>query len=93
MDILQAARKLRPGTAWVLNGTVLSQAEDSAPRVTVPTPAELQVAMDSDSYAEKRLMEYPSVGDQLDALWKGGQAQADMSAKVQAVKAKFPKPS
>ena len=43
------------------------------------------------SYAEKRRAEYPSIGDQLDALWKGGEAAAAMLEKVIAVKAKFPK--
>lgn len=45
------------------------------------------------SYAVSRAYEYPSIGDQLDALWKGGEAAAEMLAKVQAVKAKYPKPT
>jgi len=44
------------------------------------------------SYQGKRALEYPPIGDQLDALWKGGTAATDMLAKVQAVKAKYPKP-
>jgi len=43
-------------------------------------------------YVNKRTAEYPSIGDQLDALWKGGDAAAEMLAKVQAVKTKYPKP-
>jgi hypothetical protein len=43
-------------------------------------------------YQLDRASEYPSIGDQLDALWKGGEAAAEMLAKVQAVKAKYPKP-
>jgi hypothetical protein len=43
-------------------------------------------------YKNQRMNEYPSIGDQLDALWKGGQAAEDMLAKVQAVKSKYPKP-
>jgi hypothetical protein len=43
------------------------------------------------TYAEKRVAEYPAIGDQLDALWKGGEAQTEMLAKVMAVKAKYPK--
>lgn len=39
-----------------------------------------------------RAEEYPSIGDQLDALWKGGEDATEMLAKVQAVKAKYPKP-
>ena len=43
------------------------------------------------AYIAKRVAEYPSIGDQLDALWKGGDAAAEMLAKVQAVKVKYPK--
>ena len=43
------------------------------------------------TYATFRSLEYPSIGDQLDALWKGGDEAAAMLAKVQAVKAKYPK--
>jgi hypothetical protein len=59
----------------------ISDAEAEALR---PKPAEL-------TYAQKRAAEYPAIGDQLDALWKGGDAAAEMLAKVQAVKAKYPK--
>ena len=47
---------------------------------------------DKVSYRVKRANEYPSIGDQLDAFWKGGEAAAEMLAKVQAVKTKYPKP-
>ena len=44
-------------------------------------------------YKVDRAAEYPPIGDQLDALWKGNDAAAEMLAKVQAVKAKYPKPT
>ena len=44
------------------------------------------------AYIEKRLQEYPPIGDQLDALWKGGVEMAEMQARVMAIKAKYPKP-
>ena len=44
-------------------------------------------------YYAKRRAEYPAVGEQLGAQWKGGQEAADMQAKIQAVKDKYPKPS
>jgi len=47
--------------------------------------------IDPEAYKYKRQSEYPSIGDQLDALWKGGDAAAEMLAKVQAVKTKYPK--
>ena len=51
----------------------------------------VQAYMDANAYKEKRIGEYPPIGDQLDALWKGGDAAAEMLAKVQAVKTKYPK--
>ena len=42
-------------------------------------------------YKSKRSMEYPSIGDQLDALYKAGVFPADMAAKIKAVKDKYPK--
>jgi len=53
--------------------------------------AVVQAYMDAYAYIAKRAAEYPSIGDQLDALWKGGDAAAEMLAKVQAVKTKYPK--
>jgi len=53
--------------------------------------AAVQAYIDAHSYIAKRQSEYPSIGDQLDALWKGGDAQTEMLAKVMAVKAKYPK--
>lgn len=44
-------------------------------------------------YAELRRKEYPAIGDQLDALWKGGEALEAMKQQVMAVKDKFKKPT
>jgi hypothetical protein len=54
--------------------------------------ARLQAEYDAKEYQRQRVTEYPPIGDQLDALWKGGEAAAEMLAKVQAVKTKYPKP-
>jgi hypothetical protein len=53
--------------------------------------AVVQAYIDANAYKAKRQAEYPPIGDQLDALWKGGDAAAEMLAKVQAVKTKYPK--
>lgn len=94
MDILQAARQLRPGTSWNLRGDILEQAEDGTERVSIPTPEELQNCITTDpmAYYEKRAKAYPPIGDQLDALWKGGQAAIEMKLLVDAVKIQYPKP-
>ena len=43
-------------------------------------------------YKSDRLAEYPAIRDQLDALWKGGDAQAAMKVIVDKVKSDNPKP-
>ena len=45
----------------------------------------------ANQYIVDRIADYPTIGDQLDALWKGGQAQADMNARIDGVKVKHPK--
>ena len=42
-------------------------------------------------YNEARAAEYPALSDQLDAIWKGGQAEEEMKAKILAIKSKYPK--
>jgi hypothetical protein len=53
--------------------------------------AAVEAYANSQAYIAKRQVEYPSIGDQLDALWKGGAEAEAMLAKVQAVKNKYPK--
>ena len=58
---------------------------------TVPIEKSEIVRPDIPDYYAKRRAEYPSLGDQLDALWKGGDAQTAMQSQIAAVKAKYPK--
>ena len=59
----------------------LSEGNTPEPADTPPPP----------TYQELRVKAYPAIGDQLDALWKGGDAAAAMLEKVLAVKALYPK--
>jgi hypothetical protein len=52
----------------------------------------LQAEYDAKEYQRQRVPEYPSIGDQLDAIWKGGDAYDVMLAKVMEIKDKYPKP-
>jgi len=90
-----ALAKLRPNSNFVIYGNEIDWQDLNQ---TCPTESEinaeiarLQAEYDSKQYQRNRAAEYPSIGDQLDALWKGGDAAAEMLAKVQAVKAKYPK--
>ena len=53
--------------------------------------ARIKTEIAASEYQKSRVTEYPPIGDQLDALWKGGAEAEAMLAKIQAVKAKFPK--
>jgi len=50
-----------------------------------------QAIFDAMTYAEKRKSEYPTIGDQLDALYHAGVFPAEMTAILRAVKEKYPK--
>ena len=50
----------------------------------------LQAAHVATQYRRDRV--YPPIGDQLDAMWKGGDAEIAMRKMVLAVKATYPKP-
>lgn len=45
----------------------------------------------AELYKEMRRLEYPLIGDQLDALWKGGDAASEMLQLINEVKNKYPK--
>ena len=95
MNKAKALYSLKPNAEWVIRGDVIEWMDTEQ---TQPTEAEitaelarLQAEYDAQAYARSRASEYPPIGDQLDALWKGGEEAAAMLAKVQAVKAKYPK--
>ena len=50
----------------------------------------MKYKLDHD-YRELRREEYPAIAEQLDALWKGGQAAEEMRQRILEVKEKFPK--
>jgi hypothetical protein len=64
---------------------VSSSEEDVATRVDGGVAA-------AGDYQSLRRAAYPTIKDQLDALWKGGAEAEAMRASVLAVKAQYPKP-
>ena len=51
----------------------------------------LQQAYDWDEYQRNRAREYPSIQEQLDALYHAGVFPPAMAARIRAVKAKYPR--
>ena len=85
--MIEAILKLYPQIAVIRGKT----AYDADGNEVSYDKAAVEAYVQAHSYIAKRQAEYPPIGDQLDALWKGGEAAAEMLAKVQAVKSKFPK--
>ena len=48
--------------------------------------------VDPNAYKEKRLDEYPSIGDQLDMIYHNGDGGATFQAAIKTIKDKYPKP-
>ena len=96
--IAKALQTLRPGAQWVLRGDTYDGLEWLSTDVAQPTLEEIQAETArleaeyiATQYKRDRTPEYPSIGDQLDALFHAGVFPADMAAKIQAVKDKYPK--
>jgi len=53
---------------------------------------ELKIEQEKTEYQRQRAPEYPSIGDQLDALFHAGVFPPEMAEQIQAVKNKYPKP-
>ena len=56
-----------------------------------PDFAGLAAEWKREHYAELRAAAYPAIGDQMDALWKGGVEAEAMRQRVQQVKELWPK--
>jgi hypothetical protein len=87
MNLHDAILKLNPNVINI-SGDVAYDADGNE---VAYDKAAVQAYVDAHAYIAKRAAEYPPIGDQLDALWKGGAEAEAMLAKVQAVKQKFPK--
>jgi len=85
--ITSAIYKLYPQVKYI-NGET---AYDDSGNEVVYDKAVVEAYVNANLYKVERAKEYPPIGDQLDALWKGGVEAEAMLAKVQAVKAKYPK--
>ena len=87
MNLHQAIYQLNPSVVTI-RGNV---AYDANEQVVAYDLSAAEALVSADAYKAQRASEYPAIGDQLDALWKGGDDAAAMLALVQAVKAKYPK--
>ncbi len=90
-DLSKALFALYPTAKWTLNGDSYEGLTWLSNDIQKPTEQELMEWVDPNQHKYQRALEYPPIGDQLDALFKAGAFPADMAAKIQAVKDKYPK--
>ena len=83
----EAIRNLNP-TVVTIRGDVAYDANDNI--VEYDNDA-VEALVASKAYIDSRVAEYPSIGDQLDALFHAGVYPEEMAATIQAVKDKYPK--
>lgn len=96
-QLKKSLKHIRSGCAYNIRGEAIEWLDKNQPE---PTPEELEagrIAVELLAYKEQRAKAYPSMGDQLDALWKivngTPDAQSDATkAKIAAVKQQYPKP-
>jgi len=94
----KALVSLRPGAQWALNGDDYEGLVWMDETQSQPTKAEvlaevarLRAELARTEYKHLRAAEYPSIGDQLDALYHAGVFPPDMEAKIAEIKSKYPK--
>jgi hypothetical protein len=86
VDVQAEAFEVHPSLTWidcddsVETGDFYKDGEFTRPPVATP------------DYRYQRRAEYPPIGDQLDALWKGGAEAEAMLARIQEIKSQYPKP-
>lgn len=97
-DLPAALVNLRPGAVWALEGDTYDKLIWKDEIQTKPTEQECLDEMfrlwelkNNTAYKIDRAKAYPSIGDQLDALFHAGVFPQEMAAQIQAVKDQYPK--
>jgi hypothetical protein len=97
ITLFHAIQSLVPGaeiSVGMYDQTITWHRPATAPVTLEQIQAEqrrLQQAYDWAEYQRNRAREYPSIQEQLDALYHAGVFPAEMAARIQAVKAKYPR--
>lgn len=84
----KAIRALYPNVVTIDDGT--GAFDQDGNKVSIDMAA-VNAWVDPNQYKQQRVAEYPSIGDQLDALFHAGVFPEAMAAQIQAIKDKYPK--
>jgi len=98
MNLARAISSLCPDSQFVVEDDEYDKIRWIVQPERIPTLEELQAEAarllqedQMNEYRAKRRVEYPSIGDQLDALFHAGVFPPEMAAKIQEIKNKYPK--
>jgi len=97
ITVFHAIQSLVPGaevSVGIYNQEIVWHNPEVAPVTIEQIQAEqqrLQQAYDWNEYQRNRAREYPSIQEQLDALYHAGVFPAEMAARIRAVKQKYPR--
>jgi hypothetical protein len=94
--LTDALTTLAPDAKWAIRNGELEWNDLNSLR---PSDEEIEEAVEKVSkkwentqYQRQRAPEYPSITDQLDALFHAGVFPPEMAEQIQAIKDKYPKP-
>lgn len=95
----KAIKRLCPQAQFVIDNNDYTTIRWIVEPESIPTLEEIETEIESitieqqnTQYKFLRKAEYPSIGDQLDALFHAGVFPEEMAAKIQEIKNKYPKP-
>ena len=93
IDRVTAIRSLHKGSYHKATETVIDwkDGHTTTDAENTAIDAEFTRLQALNAYQAPRKKEYPSIGDQLDALYHAGVFPSDMTATIKAVKDKYPK--
>jgi hypothetical protein len=97
ITVFHAIQSLVPGaevSVGLYDQSITWHRPDTAPVTVEQIKQEqrrLQQAYDWNEYQRNRAREYPTIQEQLDALYHAGVFPAEMAARIRAVKAKYPR--
>jgi hypothetical protein len=83
-----AIRALYPEVVVIDDGTGAFDAQGNKVEIDISA---VNSWVNPNTYKQNRAKEYPSIGDQLDALFHAGVFPEDMAEQIQAIKDKYPK--
>jgi hypothetical protein len=99
-EIPHALISLRPGCKWACRGERYEDIEWMEVDIACPSEqeilaevAKIQAEYDAIEYRSLRAKAYPTIGDQLDDLFKSGAFSTEMAELIQSVKDQYPKPT